>query len=197
MSAAPHRGIALAHPANAAVIARITRPVVIDRPRLIARLAALQAKHPQPAIARALEKLRANIPDPPKPPSESPAGVDKMRLGTHPDIIDRLWSIGRALPTDCCWVAWRQPVLAHSVTGIIFGLGIGTLGYALRLPPAAATEAEAAGALRERRYRSVDGEATFALAEYGAGWWFGTWRADEDRRWSRAAYDHFGATGAG
>src|SRR5579862_9082734 len=104
-----HRGVALEHPGNAAVIARMTRPVVVARPRLIARLEALQAKHPQPAIARSLERLRnagGDVADPPKPPSEAPGEVDPMRLGTHPDIIDRLWKIGRALPTDCAWIAW-------------------------------------------------------------------------------------------
>jgi hypothetical protein len=188
-----HRGVAVEHPANAVVIAQMTRPVVIDRPRLIARLEALQAKHPQPAIARSLERLRNNIPDPPKPPSQAPEEVDPMQLGTHPDIIERLWKIGRALPTNCAWVAWRQPVLAHSVTGVIFGLGIGTLGYALRLPAAAGAEAEAAGSKRERRYRGSEGEAVLSLTEYGADWWFGTWRDEEDRRWTRAAYDYFGA----
>ena len=116
-----------------------------------------------------------------------------MALGTHPDIVERLWAIGRALPTDCRWVAFRRPVLAHSRTGIIFGLGIGTLGYALRLPPPLGAEAAAAGASQTREWTGPEGPAVFSLADYGPDWWFGRWRADEDRRWSEAAYAHFGA----
>jgi hypothetical protein len=107
--------------------------------------------------------------------------------------VERLWAIGRALPTDCCWVAFRRPVLAHSQTGIIFGLGIGTLGYALRLPPPIGAEARAAGASQTRAWTGPEGPAAFSLADYGPDWWFGRWRADEDRRWSHAAYAHFGA----
>jgi hypothetical protein len=189
-----HCGIAVDHSANAAVIARMNRsPVIEDRPRLIRKIKAMLAKRPDPAVARALHRLQDDRPDPPQPPSESPGGVNRLALGTHPDIIDHLWSIGHGLPTDCSWVAFRQPVLAHSMTGIIFGLGIGTLGYALRLPPPVAAEAAAAGATRTHPCSSLDGPVTFSLDDYGPDWWFGLWRPDEDHRWSHAAYAHFGA----
>src|SRR5215813_4718265 len=139
-----HCGIALEHPDNARLIARMATPHVIeDRPGLIEKLEQLQAKRPSAAVARVIFRLRNNIPDPPAPASEPPESVDAVGLGTHPDIVERLWKIGRKLPTDCAWVAFRRPVLAHSATGIIFGLGIGTLGYALRLPPACESEAHA------------------------------------------------------
>jgi hypothetical protein len=188
-----HCGIALEHPANAEVIARMSRPTVIkDRPGLIRELERMQERHFSPSIADAIDRLRNNIPDPPRPPSESPDNVNKLGLGTHPDIIDRLWEIGRSLPTDCCWVAYRQPVLAHSVTGIIFGLGFGTLGHALRLPPQTAVDAAAAGASQTFSYRAAAGQKTFSLLEYGPDWWFGSGDL-EGKLWALAAYEHFGA----
>src|SRR5437868_5536930 len=83
-------------------------------------------------------------------------------------------------------------VIAHVVTGLIFGLGIGTLGYALRLPPQCAADAKASGATTTRNMIGADGPRIYSLRDYGSDWWFGVWRADEDARWSRAAYDHFG-----
>jgi hypothetical protein len=189
-----HCGIAIDHPANAALLAHMAGPTIVhDRPGLVQKLERLQEQRFSPAIDDALHRLRNDIPDPPRPPSEAPGSVDTLTLGTHPDVVERLWAIGRALPTDCCWVAFRRPVLAHSQTGIIFGLGIGTLGYALRLPPPIDAEARTAGASQTRAWTGPEGPAAFSLADYGPDWWFGRWRADEDRRWSHAAYAHFGA----
>jgi len=189
-----HCGVSLEHPDNAAVIARMTAPhVVKDRPGLIRTLEQLHAKRPSAAIDRVLFRLRNNVPDPPTPASESPQSVDPMGLGTHPDVVERLWKIGRALPTDCAWVAFRRPVLVHAATGIIFGFGIGTLGYALRLPPEFVREAQASGAQQIRSGLGTKKDETYSLADYGPDWWFGRWHKDEDRRWSQAAYVHFGA----
>jgi hypothetical protein len=189
-----HCGVSLEHPDNAGVIARLTKPHAIeDRPGLIRKLEQLQEKQPSAAVERVLFRLRHNIPDPPVPASESPQSVNPMGLGTHPDIVERLWKIGRSLPTDCAWVALRRPVLAHAATGIIFGLGVGTLGYALRLPPELAGEAEASGAQQARSGLGVKKDETYSLTDYGPDWWFGRWHEDEDRRWSQGAYVHFGA----
>jgi hypothetical protein len=189
-----HCGVSLEHSDNAGVIARMTAPHVIkDRPGLIRKLEELQARKPNAAIDRVLFRLRNNIPDPPIPASESPQNVNPIGLGTHPDIVERLWKIGRELPTDCAWVAFRRPVPAHSATGIIFGLGIGTLGYALRLPPEYVREAQASGAQQTRSGLGAKKDETYSLTNYGPDWWFGRWGEDEDRRWSQAAYVHFGA----
>ncbi len=187
-----HVGVALTHPANARVVARMSTPRIVDRDTVIRAIERRQAQRFSPALARALDRLRDPRPDPPKPPSQSPDEVDRMNLGTHPDIIDRLWDIGRRLPTDCRWVAFGQPVLAHSRSGVIFGLGVGTLGYGLRLPPALCGEALAAGAKVEVTYRGLDGPVVFTWRDYGEDWWFGRF-TDSDDAWARAAYDHFGA----
>lgn len=186
-----HVGIALAHPKNAAVIARLAGPPVIDRERAIRSIERLQARRFSAPLAKSLDRLRDPRPDPPQIPSQSPDAVDRMNLGTHPDIIERLWNIGRRLPTDCRWVAFGRPVLAHSRSGVIFGLGIGTFGYGLRLPPSLSGEALAGGAMFEMPYRGLDGPRVFTLRDYGEDWWFGRFAAGDDA-WASAAYDHFG-----
>jgi hypothetical protein len=160
-------------------------------PGLIRKLEQLQEKQPSAAVERVLFRLRNDIPDPPVPASEAPESVNPMGLGAHPDIVERLWKIGRNLPADCAWVAFRRPLLAHAASGIIFGLGIGTLGYALRLPPDLAREAQASGAQQARARLGAKKDETYSLADYGSNWWFGRWREDEDRRWSQAAYAYF------
>src|SRR4051794_24613595 len=59
-----------------------------------------------------------------------------MNLGTHPDLVSRLWNeITTALPVRCNWVVYSAPVLVRPDTGIIFAFAGGTHTYALRLPP--------------------------------------------------------------
>src|SRR6476469_2042727 len=68
----------------------------------------------------------------------SPESVDDpyMNLGTHPDLMSRLWDeITTALPVRCNWVVYGAPVLVRPDTGIIFAFAGGTHTYALRLPP--------------------------------------------------------------
>ena len=68
-----HCGVSPEHPDNAAVIARLSKPHVIeDRPGLIRKLEQLQEKQPSAAVERVLFRLRNDIPDPPVPASESP-----------------------------------------------------------------------------------------------------------------------------
>jgi hypothetical protein len=190
-----HVGVALDHPANAQALARLRYRKPVDREKLLAKLEALPPKAMSPALTRALERLRAGEPDPPeppRPPSQSPAEVDTLQLGTHPDIIDRLWGIGRRLPEDCAWVSFRQPVLAHARTGILFGIGVGTLGFGLRLPPDLSAAAQARGLSFTAGFRDLDGPQVFSLRDYGEDWWFGRWTPDDDV-WARAAFDFFGA----
>ena len=112
-------------------------------------------------------------------------GPPWLGLGTHPDLVDRLWKeIPRSLPVDCRRVFLGVPVLMHPGTGVVFGLAQGTHAYALRLPPRERAEALAAGATRVHAY--PQGPA-FDLAELGPEWVFGRWRAEEER-WCAAAY---------
>lgn len=112
-----------------------------------------------------------------------------FRLGTHPDLVARLWKeITISLPTKCQWIINNRPVLVHPTSGIIFGYAEGTLVYALRLPPAERQEALEKGAKRVHVYPS----STFDLDTVGEEWVFGRWFQDE-ARWCLAAYEFAGA----
>ena len=73
----------------------------------------------------------------PTPPLGQPLGQVKdplYGLGTHPDIVEQLWRLDSGLPASCRWVVWGYPALAHPLSGVIFAVGFGTIGIAMRLP---------------------------------------------------------------
>src|SRR5437588_533054 len=89
------------------------------------------------ANAGALRYLGREWTSPDLPPVRPPAAVSDpyYTLGTHPDIVERLWAgLNKSLPEDCRWVVYRTPALVHPRSGAILAFGIGT-GYALWLPP--------------------------------------------------------------
>lgn len=109
------------------------------------------------------------------------------RLGTHPDLVARLWDeLGGALPEDCRYAVYGWPALVHPRSGVIFGFAQGAHTYGLRLPEALAEEAVRAGALRAIGY--PDGSALEA-ARLGTGWILGRWLSQEPS-WCQSAYDH-------
>jgi hypothetical protein len=70
-------------------------------------------------------------------------------LGTHPDLVARLWDeLTVRLPAGCRWIVHGAPVLARPSSGIIFAFAEGTHTYALRLPAKERDEALRAGARR-------------------------------------------------
>lgn len=113
-----------------------------------------------------------------------------FRLGTHPDLVARLWNeITISLPVKCQWIINNRPVLVHPTSGTIFGYAEGTHAYALRLPPTERQEALKQGAKRVHTYPG----STFDLDTVGEEWVFGRWFQDE-ARWCLAAYE-FAGTG--
>ena len=154
---------------------------------------------PSPANARVLAYLaqrpRASAARTPAlPESCAPETVADpyMRLGTHPDIVQRLWDeLDAALPARCRWVAHGAPVLAHPDTGVIFGLAGGTV-YALRLPGPELAAALAGGAEQVHHFPANPAlgiEASILdLRELGPGWVFGRWDRAEPA-WCRVAFD--------
>ena len=71
------------------------------------------------------------------PPLASPDAFVRPHetLGTHPDLVGRLWDeLPAELPVDCRVVFYGMPALMHPTTGIVLGFAGGTHTYALRLP---------------------------------------------------------------
>ena len=102
-------------------------------------------------------------------------------LGTHPDLVARLWDeLGGALPVDCRSVFYGTPALIRSDTGTVFAYARGTHNYALRLPSPECEEAMRKGAAP-------------AMEALGPEWVAGGWREDE-AGWCLAAYRFAGAT---
>lgn len=57
-----------------------------------------------------------------------------MQLGSHPDIVSRIWDeLGNSLPLDCKAIVYGNPALVNPQNGIILALGYGTR-YAIRIP---------------------------------------------------------------
>ena len=144
-------------------------------------------------LRRRLEPLNRR-PDLPRLATPDQVAQPHYTLGTHPDLLARLWEeMQAALPTDCRAVFFGLPVLMHPDTGVVFGLAMGTHTYALRLPPREHAAALQAGADRIRHY---PGNApSIDLADIGPEWLFCRWYPDE-RAWCLAAYGHAGR-GAG
>ena len=105
------------------------------------------------------------------------------RLGTHPDVVSRMWgSLGDSLPERCAWVLIGIPVLAHPHTGFVFAYSSG-MQYALRLPPPALEAALRAGVKQVYRARGNPWTGaqpwTLDLALIGPDWCFGAYRGEE------------------
>lgn len=143
------------------------------------------ATHPANESLRAhfLPRLRAGVPE-----LMLPTDVERPydTLGTHPDLVARLWDeLGGSLPEDCRRIFCGTPVLMHPATGIVFGFAGGTHTYALRLPDRERTEALAAGATRLAKYPGR--QPPFDLDVIGPEWVFGHWLKSEPA-WCLAAH---------
>lgn len=147
-----------AHPANRGVLAYLTDATRLARSVSIAK-------------GRA-ECLPADVKDP------------YLTLGTHPDLVERLWcDLGQSLPTDCRVIAYGMPALVRPDTGVIIGVAGGTQMYALRLDLDAAAEARAAGLATQFRYPAVPRvrprDIVIDAGTFGETWVFGRWHASE------------------
>ena len=122
-----------------------------------------------------------------------PADVDRWHLGTHPDIVERLWDVlNDALPADARWLVFDGPALVHP-QGIILAAGIGTQ-YALRLLADDLAAAIAAGAELVHHFRTV-GTTLDLPATFGPGWVFGHFD-EREPAWLLASYRSIGRAGS-
>jgi hypothetical protein len=163
------RGVDVAHPLNAAILAAMASPLPWP-PDQASRFEWRQ------------EAAREEGPG----EGEPPGAVSGLALGTHPDIVDRLWTIGRSLPADASWTWRRRPVLVHPMSGVVFGLGVGTLGYGLRSPSGSPDLGRAV----QKTFVTSFGPRIFSWSTYGTGWAFGDW-TDADFALARDAWRGF------
>ena len=184
-----HRGVALEDPRNGPVLGFL-KPPELTAEMVAARLIRAHGGKPPPDLAERVAKIMGRPKDSAKPASQPLDSVadPRMSLGTHPDIVERLWQLGGALPADCRWVVYGKPALVHPQSGVIFGHATGTLGYALRLSEPDRAAADRLGAKTRIELPQDD---AYDLAPAGPEWRFGKWFAEEPG-WCRAAYDFAG-----
>jgi hypothetical protein len=159
---AAHIGVAESDPRNRCPIAFfMPRPVTAESAResLARVLPRASAEEIETRVRQLMAKIAAGPIRPPAPISQSLHEVDDplYGLGTHPDIIDHMWDLDRALPQTCRWVFWGKPALVHPETGVVFSVGFGTIGYVMRLPtPILETAAPEQAAAIVRRNPGAD-----------------------------------------
>lgn len=147
--------------------------VALDRPENAAVLAYL-------GPGRGLEHL---------PVGQAPEEVDRRHLGSHPDIVDRLWDVlDAALPESGRCVIYGGPALVQPQSGVVLAVGIGTQ-YALRLLPADRALAVEAGAEVIHTFQTSGGTLDLAAA-LGPDWVFGR-RDEHEPEWLAAAWRSF------
>jgi hypothetical protein len=120
------------------------------------------------------------------PVGQSPEGVDRWHLGTHPDVVERLWDVlDAALPERGRCVIYGGPALVQPRSGVVLAVGIGTQ-YALRVLPADRALAVEAGAEVVHTFRTSGGTLDLG-ATLGPDWVFGSFN-DREPAWLAAAY---------
>jgi hypothetical protein len=171
----PHRGVALEDPRNRGIL-EVLQPEELTADSITARLIRAGRGKPPATLAETVARI-LSAPRRPPPPSQSLASVANALygLGTHPDLIERLWALNAALPTDCRWVVHGYPALVHPESGVVFAAAMGTLGYALRLPNASPDDADRPGAEAAKMPEWKWSSLVLANPE----WRFGRWRSEE------------------
>jgi hypothetical protein len=115
-----------------------------------------------------------------------PPDVDRWHLGTHPDVVGRLWDqLNAALPEDGRWLVYDTPALIHGASGLILATAIGTQ-YATRLLAGDLSLAVDAGGELVHTFATV-GTTLDLPATFGPGWVFGSWD-EREPGWLQASY---------
>jgi hypothetical protein len=188
-----HRGVADGDPRNAGPIGffapkKVTREAA--RQSLAGAMRGKSAAEVEAAVDRLMDKIeRGPIrPDPPISQSLEAVADPWYGLSTHPDIISMLWKLDDGLPQRCRWVFWGRPALVHPGTGVVFAVGIGNIGYVIRLPPEVL---EAADPRHASPVVARNPGQTFDIGPAGPEWRFIFPRAPA-AAWCRAAYEFAG-----
>ena len=188
---APHRGVNAQDPRNHGVIEHF-RPPQITPDYVRARFAPLYEDDTPAQLEARVAAFLADLdakPRPPPAPLSQPVdqvGDPYFGLGTHPDLVERLWRLDGELPRRCRWVVWGRPALVHPTSGVIFAVAVGSIGLTARLPPALRALAATSQPLGKGR--------AYDVSTAGADWGFLPPREGEAE--GRAAYDYAGAASA-
>ena len=189
----PHRGVAVDDPRNAGPI-EYFRPKPVTRESARRTLTAIMGdKDPADVEARIEETMQRIARGPIAPNAPVSQSLDAVAdpwygLGTHPDIIEALWDMDDSLAQRCRWVFWGGPALVHPETGVVFAIGMGTIGIVLRLPPQVVASADPQVA---RVIQKFNRAPTFDIGPAGPGWRLIGHEAPR-ALWCRAAYDFAG-----
>jgi hypothetical protein len=133
-----------------------------------------------PANASIIAHLRARMPR--SIASASPTSVDPWQLGTHPDLVEYLWTtLGDSLPRTCDWVVYGSPTLVHPSVGVVFAFAGGTDTLAMRLP-----EPELSASLAVPKYGPIPELPGWALVH--------AFFEPNAEGWLLRAFDHAQAT---
>jgi hypothetical protein len=117
---------------------------------------------------------------------ERPDAFDQpyLSLGSHPDVVERLW---KGLAPQATWrvVVLGTPAVAEPDAGTVLAVALGT-SYWLRLAPVDLEAALRSGVTQEHVY---GGDRRFdAVALFGPTWVHGSWD-DREPEWLIAAGD--------
>ena len=118
-----------------------------------------------------------------------PRGTGLLALGTHPDLVEHLWSLPGIASDGCACVIGERgsPLLVSPGSGVIFGLARGTSTLALRLPePELGLALTVPGYGHEYRYPSGPVRAQ----EIGDDWALLRPFAELNGAWCRRALAH-------
>ncbi len=186
----PHRGVAVDDPRNAGPIEFFRRkPVTREslRRTFTAILGDKDTADVESRIEKTMQTIARGPIAPNAPVSQSLDAVTDpwYGLGTHPDIIEALWDMDDSLPQRCRWVFWGGPALVHPETGVVFAIGMGTIGIVLRLPPHVIASADPQLARVVQKFNRAP---TFDIGPAGPEWRLIAHEAPR-ALWCRAAYD--------
>lgn len=109
-----------------------------------------------------------------------------LSLGSHPDVVERVWRELRAdLPDEARCVVLGTPALADPSSGLVLAVALGT-SYALRVEADDLGTALEAGAEQRHRYGRT-GPTLDVSAAFGPSWIFGSFDRREPEWVQRAA----------
>jgi len=186
----PHCGVAVDDPRNAGPI-EFFRPKPVTRESLRRTFTAILGDKDPADVESRIEKTMQTIargpiaPDPPVSQSLDAVADPWYGLGTHPDIIEALWDMDDSMPQRCRWVFWGGPALVHPETGVVFAIGMGTIGIVFRLPPHVIASADPQLARVVQKFNRAP---TFDIGPAGPEWRLIAHEAPRTL-WYCAAYD--------